>query len=363
MLSRVSGAPLLAWLAGALFQSGVSRFFLVCREPQLAAARACFPEGAELTVAADNDPADLLHVFLSTAEEDEREVTVITGAVAYLPTRAVQEGKRANAYLASREALMAALDQDFSFSRFLRENCTVLSDYDGFYSVESEADAVRLAPALRQEQLLRLLRQGVEIYDPESCYIEPGVQVEPGAVLLPGTMLRGRTVIEKNAVIGPWSVIEDAHIGAGCTVNASQISGAILHDQVSVGPYARIRPGSELEDNVKIGNFVEVKNARIGEDTFVSHLSYLGDALVGARCNFGSGTATANFDRREKHQTVVGDDAFLGCHTALVAPVEIGSGAYIAAGSVITEDVPPNALGVARARQTNKKDWAGKHKK
>lgn len=231
------------------------------------------------------------------------------------------------------------------------------------YSVASPAELPEIAGLLQRNRLLALARTGVEIYDASSCYVEPSVRVAPGARLLPGTMLRGKTVIGEEAVIGPWSVIDDSVIGARAVVNASQVRDSRVGQDAVVGPYASVRGGCELGRSVRAGSFVELKNARLGENTQVPHLAYLGDTEAGANCNFGCGVTTANFDRVQKHETVVGEGAFIGCNTALIAPLQVGSGAYIGAGSTITEDVPAQALGIARARQSNKKEWAAKHKK
>lgn len=363
MLQPVLGAPLLQWLAEELYRSGVERFFLVCHDRYKKEAQACLPAGAEVMTALDSNAADLLHVFLSTAEETEDEITIITAPVVWLPRLPLGGGARpAGVFRARREALMDALDEEFSFSRFLRDNCSSLSDHDGYYLVDSPAAALELATLLRRDRALRYLQEGVLIDDPDRCDIGPAVRLEAGVRLLPGVSLRGNTVIRTGSIIGPDSVIENSEIGPRCVVNASQIYGAQLASDVTVGPWAHIRPGSTLARGVRLGNFVEVKNASIGENTWASHLSYIGDAQVGAGCNLGSGTATVNFDRVDKYRTVIEDNAFVGCHAALIAPVTVGEGAYIAAGSVITEDVPPAALGIARARQSNKRDWAGRHK-
>lgn len=195
--------------------------------------------------------------------------------------------------------------------------------------------------------MLALARTGVEVYDASSCYVEPSVRVAPGAKLLPGAMLRGKTVIGEDAVIGPWTVIENSTVGPRAVVNASQVYDSKIGAEALIGPFAHLRGQCELGKGVKAGNFVELKHAKLGENTQVAHLSYLGDAEVGAGCNFGCGAVTVNFDRVEKHQTTIGDHAFIGCNTALIAPVTVGSGAYIGAGSTITEDVPPLALGIA----------------
>ncbi|MBR6826087.1 MAG: hypothetical protein IKM59_06020 [Oscillospiraceae bacterium] len=362
MLSPLLGVPLLTWLSHALYEGGFGRFFLVGHEPFLSRAKACIPPEAELMTSADSNPADQLHVFLSTADDADEDVTIIAGPTLFLPMIREPRGPAVLSYLAERESLMDALDNEFSFSRFLHENGTVLNDAQGFYSVESPALFPEFGRLLRMDQVLRLTRQGVEIYDPDSCYIDPTVRLEKGAKLLPGTILRGNTLIRAGAVIGPWSVLENSEVGEGSTVNASQVYSSVIGQEVSVGPYAHIRPGSELGRSVHVGSFVETKNAKLGENTWAAHLSYLGDAEIGSHCNIGCGTSTANYDRAEKHKTTVGDHAFIGCNTVLVAPVNVGSGAYVGAGSTITEDIPENALGIARSRQSNKKDWSSKHK-
>lgn len=365
MLQRVLGAPLLAWLADAMFDSGVGRFFLVCRERFAEAACACLPAEAEVTTAADSNPSDLLHVFLSTANESEREITIVAGPAVYVPSLARRSGAPLSSCVrrADRVALMAALDDNASFIQFLSERCAALSDYDGYFSVDTPAAALSLAKLLQRDRALRLMKQGVEVVDPDNCYIEPTVRIASGVRLLPGTILRGRTVVDADAVIGPWSTVENARIGEGAVVACSQLSDVSVGRGCTVGPYAHLRPGTVLEAGAKIGSFVEVKNAHIGENTWASHLSYLGDADIGSGCNIGCGAATVNFDRAEKHRTTIGDDAFIGCNVSLVAPLKVGDGAYVAAGSTVTEDVPEQALGIARARQSNKKDWAAKHKK
>ncbi len=363
MLQSVYGAPLLAWLAEALYDSGIGRFFLVCHDRFVQHARSCMPSEAEIVTTADSNPADLLHVFLSTAEAEE--ITIVAGPAVYAPSLAVRFGTPRSSCVcrASTEELMTALDEEFSFSRFLREKCTFLSDFDGCFSADSPAAILELAGILRRDKMLRLMKQGVEIFDADNCYVAPSVRIEPGARLMPGAILRGNCIIRSESLIGPWTVVEDSEIGARTVVNASQVYGAKIAADCNIGPNAHIRPDTVLDRGVKIGNFVEVKNSHIGENTWASHLSYIGDAQLGQRCNLGCGTVTVNFDRVDKYKTTVGDDAFIGCNSALVAPVTVGNGAYIAAGSTVTEDVPENALAISRPRQTNKKEWAAKHKK
>ena len=184
-----------------------------------------------------------------------------------------------------------------------------------------------------------------------------------GTVLLPGTVLEGKTKVGRGCTLGPNTRIIDSELGDGCVVEQSRVEGAKLAGDLRVGPYANLRPGTVLEPGSKAGAFVELKNTNVGAGAKIPHLSYLGDAAVGSGANVGCGTVTANFDRVEKHFTVVEEDAFLGCNSTLVAPVNVGKGAYVAAGSVITEDVPPQALAISRSREQIKKEWALKNKR
>ena len=262
MLQSVMGAPLLAWLANALFDSGVGRFFLVCHDRYVEAARACLPAEAEVMTTMDSDPADLLHVFLSTAEDAEHTITVVTGPAVYLPQLAPQAAARfPRVYGVSREELMQALDEHFSFARFLLDNGSPMNEEQAMYSVASPAELPEIAGLLQRNRLLALARTGVEIYDASSCYVEPSVRVAPGARLLPGTMLRGKTVIGEEAVIGPWSVIDDSVIGARAVVNASQVRDSRVGQDAVVGPYASVRGGCELGRSVRAGSFVELNDA------------------------------------------------------------------------------------------------------
>ncbi len=204
------------------------------------------------------------------------------------------------------------------------------------------------------------MENGVSFLSTDGVLIMPEVTIGQDSVILPGTILKGNTKIGNNSVIGPNSLVEDSVIGNDTVFNASQCYQSKIHDHVKIGPFCHIRPNSEILDHVKIGDFVEVKNSTIGEYTAVSHLTYVGDSDVGKNVNFGCGVVTVNYDGVNKHRSVIEDNAFIGCNTNLVSPVRIGNGAYTAAGSTITDDVPADALGIARARQTNKEGFAAK---
>lgn len=197
----------------------------------------------------------------------------------------------------------------------------------------------------------RLMAAGVAIIDPERTYIDETVTVEPGARIYPGTHLEGETKVGAGTQVGPDVFAVDSTIGSDSTVWYAVLRGAIVGDQCEVGPYASLRPGTVLQRGAKAGTFVETKNTTLGEGAKAPHLSYLGDATVGARTNIGAGTITCNYDGYHKHPTEIGEDAFIGSDTMLVAPVRIGDRAITGAGSVITQDVADGALGVERSDQ------------
>jgi bifunctional UDP-N-acetylglucosamine pyrophosphorylase / glucosamine-1-phosphate N-acetyltransferase len=208
-------------------------------------------------------------------------------------------------------------------------------------------DRVQLAEAeavLRSRINARWMREGVTMVDPDRTYVDATVALEPDVRLLPGTMLEGRTVIGSGSIVGPDARIVDSVVGANSTIASSVVTESEIGDSCTVGPFANIRAGTRLAAGAKVGAFVETKNADIGEGTKVPHLSYVGDADVGPHANIGCGTITANYDGVNKHHTTIGADVHTGSNSVLVAPVTVGEGATIAAGAVVTSDVPPGAL-------------------
>lgn len=198
---------------------------------------------------------------------------------------------------------------------------------------------------------------GVTIIDPSNTYISADAIIGHDTVLYPGTVIEGNTIIGSDCEIGPHTVIRDSEIGDNTTIRQSTVHDSKIGHEVAVGPFAHIRPDSVIHDEVRIGNFVEIKKTVFGKGSKASHLSYIGDAEVGEGVNLGCGSITVNYDGKNKFKTVIGDGVFVGCNSNLVAPVTVGDGAYIAAGSTITEDVPAKALSIARARQTNKEEY------
>lgn len=224
-----------------------------------------------------------------------------------------------------------------------------------------------LAQARRKmnDRLVRMwAERGVNFIDPYSVWIDREVTIEEGVTLYPGTMLLGQTRIQTGTVIGPGCFLKDTQVGPQVELRAGVVAEkAQIESGTKIGPYAHLRPGSHLGSEVKIGNFVELKEAHIGRKTSIAHLSYVGDAEIGERVNIGCGFVTCNFDGREidgrrKHKTVIEDDVFMGSDCQAVAPIKVGRGAYVASGSTITQDVEAEALAIARSRQVNKPGYA-----
>ena len=237
-----------------------------------------------------------------------------------------------------------------------------VADFQETLGINSRLQLAEAEKILRQRKLVELMDSGVTVMDPASTFVDASVSVGEDTVLYPFTWLEGETTIGRDCRIGPNSRISDSQLGDAVTLHFSYAHECKIAGGVSVGPYVHLRPDTELSAGVKVGNFVEIKNSRVGVGSKLPHLSYIGDADIGSGVNIGCGTITVNYDGKKKHRTVVGDTAFVGCNSNLVAPVSVGSGAYIAAGSTITKDVPDGALGVGRARQSNIAGWVEKKK-
>lgn len=313
MLQDALFCPILTWCMRAWLKKGVRRFFVVCDGELVDEVTACFPAEA---------------AAVAGTEEDYH--------------RDISEFARGCWVEEVREAVMPVGSMMLSFRTI--------------------PELVRLQQAAKEEIAMFHQRTGVKVLDPANTYIDPRVTIGAGTILLPGTILRGNTVIGENCEIGPNAMITDCEIGSGSVVNASQVNESVLGRDVHVGPFAHIRPRCKVGDGCKVGAYVEIKNAVFGPGTKMSHLTYVGDADVGAGVNFGCGTITSNYDGFQKFRCTIGDGAFIGCNTNLIAPVTVGAGSYIAAGSTITQEVPPDALAVARKRQENREGWAARRR-
>ena len=238
----------------------------------------------------------------------------------------------------------------------------VAEDFEQTLGINSKVQLANAEKILRNRKNIDLMENGVTIMDPESTFIDVDVQVGKDTVIYPFTWIEGKTIIGDHCKIGPNSRFSDAKIGNEVTAHFSYGHECEIEDGVIIGPYVHLRPATKIKKGVKIGNFVEVKNSTVGEGSKLPHLSYIGDSDIGSGVNMGCGTITVNYDGKKKYRTTIEDDAFVGCNSNLVAPVTVGKGAYVGAGSTITKDVPPSALGIARGRQTNIEGWHDKRK-
>ncbi|MFS0881644.1 UDP-N-acetylglucosamine diphosphorylase/glucosamine-1-phosphate N-acetyltransferase [Bacillus sp. 7586-K] len=245
----------------------------------------------------------------------------------------------------------------------LKKEGKVVSAYqtDSFDETLGVNDRIALSQAekiMKRRINTEHMRNGVTLIDPENTYISPDAVIGRDTVIYPGTIISGSTTIGENCIIGPNSEIKDCTVLNETTIRQSVAHDSHIGNRVAIGPFAHIRPLSSISDEVKIGNFVEIKKSTIGKGSKASHLSYIGDAEVGSDVNLGCGSITVNYDGKNKFLTKIEDGAFIGCNSNLVAPVTVGEGAYVAAGSTITSDVPGKALSIARARQVNKENYA-----
>ncbi len=236
-------------------------------------------------------------------------------------------------------------------------------DADEFMGINNKLQLSRAIAVMRDRINTRLMLDGVTITDPSSTYIGSDVKIDRDTIIYPGCMIEGKTEIGKSCIIGPNTKITTSKIDDCVTILTSVLDRAEIKSMTTVGPFAYLRPDSKIGEHVRIGDFVEIKNSTIDDGTKVSHLTYVGDSDVGKCVNFGCGTVTVNYDGKTKNRCKIGDGAFIGCNTNLVAPVEVAPGAYTAAGSTITENVPEDSLAIARSRQENKEGWRKKSNK
>lgn len=231
---------------------------------------------------------------------------------------------------------------------------------DSTVGINSRHQLAQVEAMMRERTIDRMMSAGVTIISPETTFIADDAVIGRDTIIYPFTWIEAGCTIGKRCQIGPNVRLQKADIGNANVIHFTYAHEVVIGDNCNVGPFAHLRPGTQLGDDVKVGNFVEVKNSWVGEGSKLPHLSYIGDADLGSKVNMGCGTITVNYDGKKKHRTRIEDNAFVGCNTNLVAPVTVGENAYVAAGSTITKDVPNNALGVARAKQNNIEGWAAK---
>ena len=345
MLEAVLFCPILKWMSDKLLANGAERFFVVSSPRFAQEARACFPADADVIV---SEQQSELMAFLNHPDL----VQVFTRAA--LP---MDEAGQGFVYAAPGYELQE------SWKTKMTNNVTEAKLMSGWLPIFGADIIAELEPMLRERIVQKHIRAGVRILDPNAVYIDPRVTVAAGTMLLPGTILQGESKIGSRCQIGPNAVVNGCVVGDDVIINASQVNDSAIGDGSDVGPYAHVRPNCQIGPKCHVGAFVQLKNCVLGEGTKMSHLTYVGDADVGSGVNFGCGTVTCNYDGMKKARCQIGDNAFIGCNTNLVAPVSVGEGAYIAAGATVTKDVPADALAVARARQENKEGWAARRRR
>ena len=345
ILEAVVFCPILKWVSKQLLADGVKRFFVVCGPRFASEARKCFPADADVTVS--EQQKDLMD-FLNTPDP----ILVLSRAA--IP---MAEAGLGFAYQAPGYELQE------SWKTKMTNNVTEATLVPGWLPIFGMDTIAELEPMLRERIVKQHIKNGVRIPDPNAVYISPCATVAPGSVLLPGTILQGETVIGRGCTIGPNAVVNDCTVGDGVIIKHAEVNESTIGDGSDVGPYAHIRPNCTLGKKCHVGAFVQLKNCVLGDGTKMSHLTYVGDADVGEGVNFGCGTITSNYDGFKKHRTTIGDNVFIGCNTNLIAPVTVGDGAYIAAGSTVTDEVPADALAIARERQKNLEGWAARKRK
>ena len=342
---------------------------------ELMTAHAASGAAATMATMLLDEPGDYGRVLRDAAGEVTGVVEAKAGGDATADQRAIRE-VNTGIFAFDARALRAALphvgSENAQGERYLPDVLPVLramglpiaahvvADATLTLGVNDRADLAAVRAIAQARIHDRLMREGVTIVDPGSTTIDADVAIGRDTVIEPHCTLTGATLIGAHCRIGANSTLTDALLGDGVTVRQSWLDSCDLHDGATVGPFAYLRPGAVLRRGAKAGTFVEIKNSDIGAGTKVPHLSYIGDADVGERTNLGAGTITANYDGRAKHRTTIGSGVRGGVDTMFVAPVSVGDGAWTAAGSVVTEDVPAGALAVARSRQTNITDYANR---
>lgn len=244
-----------------------------------------------------------------------------------------------------------------------RVETLIMNDPQEAMGINNRVQLAQAECVLRRRILNNHMLDGVTIISPENTFIDKGVLIGRDTILYPGVILQGQTRIGENCIIGPFTRIVDSIIGNDVVIKDSNLLEAKVGNECSIGPYSFLRPGTDLADGVKIGDFVEVKKSYVGQGSKIPHLSYVGDSKLGKGVNIGAGTITCNYDGVHKHLTCIEDGAFVGSNTNLVAPINVGKEAYIAAGSTVTKDIPSGSLAVARGRQRNIDNWQGNVKK
>ncbi|MGL6174248.1 MAG: bifunctional UDP-N-acetylglucosamine diphosphorylase/glucosamine-1-phosphate N-acetyltransferase GlmU [Cellulosilyticaceae bacterium] len=310
----------------------------------------------------DQNGAFVKIVEQKDATEDEKKVKEINGGMYVFDAKALKFAlsKITNNNVQKEYYLTDTVE--ILLANGYQVDAIPITQIEDILGVNSKEQLAELTAIMRKRINQRHMINGVTLIDPNNTYIDSSVEIEKDTIIEPGCMLQGNTKIGRGCKIGFNSKIKNSYLADFVEVECSVIMDSTVGEETHVGPFAYIRPNSKIGKRAKIGDFVEIKNATIGDGTKASHLTYIGDADVGAGVNFGCGTVIVNYDGTKKHRSTIKDNAFIGCNTNLVSPVIVEEGAYTAAGSTITQNIPKDSLGIARARQEIKEEWAAKRR-
>ena len=308
----------------------------------------------------DDDGFALSIVEEKDATLEEKKIKeIFTGALCCNKNLLEEAISQVNNNNAAREYYLTDIVSIISAKGYKINTC--VASNDEVKGANTKKELSELESIYRKMKANDLLEMGVTISDPSRLDVRGNISVGKDCSIDVNVILEGEIILGDNVSIGPNSILKDVEIGNNTAIEAfSHLVSSTVGSNCSIGPYARLREGSYVDDEAKIGNFVETKKTKIGKSSKANHFAYLGDAEIGDESNIGAGTITCNYDGKNKHKTKIGSKSFVGTNSSLVAPVTIGSNAYVAAGSVITKDVPDNALGVGRSKQTNKENWSKK---
>ncbi len=398
VLHDVCGRPLISWVIKSVQKSIRERPVAVVGYDAQSVMEHLGKNARYATQSHIGSVADAVKCAVDTIEDERGYVLVLAGNLPLINSETVHalaqaaEGNAASRLIYCHEDGEVCISTAYCFEirklreciaknpeakdaeqyiKYLRKNEAAVIDIYGqdveCMDVVSRADLWECNCIMQRYINQRHMDSGVSFIDPNASYIGADVRIGMDTVIYPNVILEGSTAIGENCVIYPGCRFTDVIVGNRCTLQAVVGQDAVVDSDCKIGPYVRLRPNAHLKSGCKIGNFVEIKNSTLGSNGKIAHLTYVGDADVGNNINIGCGCVFANYDDFDKHRTKVGDNVFLGCQTALVAPVKVGNDVYTAAGSTITEDVPDGALAIGRSRQVNKPGWVeefrGKHKK
>ena len=369
MHHEILGKPLIDYCADSVRDIGASHIYILEAQKEGAREILEFIRSSENVLVLNGDRPLITDLSIKKALDlhykNQNDLTILSGFLnkpgLYIFSKKLLESILLKADKGAEVDQLFLLDniKRLANEDYLVDTITIENELE-IMSVESMGQLAKCTQIIKERINEGHMENGVVLEDPINTYIGPDVSIGYGSIIEPNCVLKGKTEIGKHCFIGHNSNIEDSKVADGVIIENSVIRQSTIYEEAYIGPFAYIRPQSRIGRNVRIGDFVEIKNSTIGDNTKVSHLTYVGDADVGEDVNFGCGSILVNYDGVEKHRSNIEDHAFIGCNTKIVSPVNIGERAYTAAGSTITKDIPKESLGIARSRQENKEGWVAK---